>query len=53
MKKIEYTNNAKYPENLQVLEDYVIEIIKNQNEIIEKLEEQIEDENKLRNKFRD
>lgn len=39
MEKIEYSNYARWPENLNVLERYVIQLIKNQNEIIDKLKE--------------
>jgi hypothetical protein len=37
--KIEYSNNGSWPENLNVLERYVEELIKNQNKIIDVLDE--------------
>lgn len=40
MEKINYENFASWPENLNVLEDYLRKVIKNQNEIIDWIEKQ-------------
>lgn len=42
MEKLTYSNGGSWPYNLNILEGYVIKLIKNQNEIIDYLNSQKE-----------